>query len=73
MKLFWQAYYKVKLGSGYEAIINNAKHTMRYTTSATAGKVSIFYNSNGECIRGWHKTPVKFKSLNPLVEYYASK
>jgi hypothetical protein len=73
MKLFWQAYYKMKLGDGYETAIINAKRTKRHITDATAGKVSLFYNSNGECIRGWHKTPVKFKSLNPLVEYYASK
>ena len=73
MKLFWQAYYKMKLGDGYETAIINAKRTKQYTTVATAGKVSLFYNSDGECIRGWYKSPVKFKSLNPLVEYYSSK
>lgn len=73
MKLFWQTYYKLKLGNKYEAAINSAKLTNKYTLSATNGKVSIFYNIHGDQIRGWYKAPAKFKSVHPLVEHYASK
>lgn len=73
MKLFWQTYYKMKLGDQYEATVNKARMTVKYTTNATSGKVSMFYNSNGDQIRGWHKAPMKFKTLHPLVEHYASK
>jgi len=73
MKLLWQTYYKMKLGSSYETVINNAKLTEQYTTDATAGRISIFYNKKGELIRGWHKAPTKFRTLNTLVEYYSSK
>lgn len=73
MKLLWQAYYKMKLGDQYEAVINKAKLTSKYTTTATSGKISTFYNANGERIRGWHKAPTKFNTLHPLVEHYAAK
>lgn len=73
MKLFWQTYYKMKLGSSYETTVNNAKRTKQYTTGVTTGRISIFYNTNGDLIRGWHRAPTKFKTLNPLVEYYSSK
>jgi len=73
MKLFWQTYYKMKLGDQYEVAIKNAKLISKYTTTATSGKVSTFYNANGERIRGWHKAPTKFNSLHPLVEHYAAK
>jgi len=73
MKLFWQTYYKMKLGSEYKTVIERAKLTAKYTTDTTAGKVSIFYNTNGDQIRGWYKAPTKFKTLHPLIEHYASK
>ena len=73
MKLLWQTYYKMKLGSSYETVVNNATLTKQYTTNATTGKISIFYNDKGELIRGWHKAPARFNKLNPLVEYYSSK
>ena len=73
MKLFWQTYYKMKLGANYDAVVNSAKLFSKYTVGATAGKVAIFYNTNGDQIRGWHRAPTKFKALNPLVEYYSSK
>ena len=73
MKLLWQTYYKMKLGADYDAAVNRAKLFSKYTTGATTGKVSIFYNANGDQIRGWHKAPMKFKMLHPLVEHYAAK
>ena len=73
MKLFWQTYYKMKLGDQYETVIKRAKLTRAYTACATSGKVSAFYNVSGDQIRGWHKAPTKFNSLHPLVEHYAAK
>ena len=73
MRLFWQTYYKMKLGDKYDAAVSSAKLISKYTTGATAGKVSIFYNSSGDQIRGWHKAPTKFKTLHPLVEHYSAK
>lgn len=47
-------------------------NTIKLTTK---GDVSCFYNSNGEQIRGWHKRPFNFPSLqeqesNPLILKY---
>jgi hypothetical protein len=73
MKLFWKAYYKLKLGSNYATAISNAEQMSKHTISVTAGRPAIFYNTQGELIRGWHKAPAKFKETHPLIGYYSSK
>jgi len=74
MKLFWKLYYKHKLGSNYDTIIGNAKLLRLHTGGAKSGRVSHFYNVNGEQIRGWFRPmnySLRLTEKHPLESYYA--
>jgi len=73
MSLFWKAYYKMTLGDNYKSSIANATELSKHVKLASSGKVSTFYNVDGERIRGWYKSPTKPSLRHPLENYYSNK
>ena len=63
-KLLWKLYYKMTLGSEYEATLKRCQDMSSFINQSTLVKTNHFYNSQGEKIRGWHNAPYKFKNLD---------
>ena len=59
-RLFWKAFYKIKLGENYGSILNLAQLTCNSIKGTTKGDLSSFYNVHGEQIRGWHRPSFSF-------------
>lgn len=72
MKLLWRAYYKFKFKGEYKTRIENAQKLHSYMSDATVGNLSLFYNTEGSNIRGWHRKRPAFTTDNrhPLERKY---
>ena len=63
----------MKLGTNYSSSLVNAQALSNHVKIASSGKVSAFYNADGDRIRGWHRSSYKPALRHPLENYYNNK
>lgn len=75
MTLFWKLYYKYKFKGEYNARIESAQKLHSYMSDATAGRLNLFYNTDGVNIRSWHRKRPSFVTDNrhPLERKYHTR
>lgn len=68
----WKMYYRIFYKQNYSQKLYSAMCITSNVIDSTNGRISHFYNTNGERVRGWHKH-IKFNdtlNFHPLVRRY---